>query len=122
MEAQKGECRLSMILKLVENSLENKSHERAILQVWNMNQYSGLVGIFHLQGSSWDRRKRSFSTHNSNPSSLATEVKNFHLAAPYQSPCSVVMECYLACSEIPHTYLSVCQVSVSSSFLLSMYT
>lgn len=45
------------------------------MQVWNMNAYNGVVGVFHLQGSSWDRTKRQFQMHNSNPAPLETKVR-----------------------------------------------
>ena len=45
------------------------------VQVWNVNPYSRFVGVFHVQGSSWDRTKRSFSMHSSNPRPLQSKVQ-----------------------------------------------
>ena len=45
-----------------------------LLQVWNVNPYSRFVGVFHVQGSSWDRTKRYFSMHNHSPQPLHTKV------------------------------------------------
>lgn len=47
-----------------------------------MNKYSGIVGLFNLQGSSWDRTIRKFHTHNGMPPRLETlvsprDVENF---------------------------------------------
>ena len=39
-----------------------------------MNAYTGVVGVFHLQGSSWDRSRRQFVTHARNPVPLKTQV------------------------------------------------
>ena len=39
-----------------------------------MNATTGLVGVFHLQGSSWDRTRRQFVTHARNPLPLETQV------------------------------------------------
>lgn len=47
-----------------------------------MNMYSGIVGLFNLQGSSWDRTIRRFHTHNGMPPRLETlvsprDIENF---------------------------------------------
>jgi len=43
------------------------------LQVWNVNATTGVVGVFNLQGSSWDRSRRRFQIHNSAPPELSSE-------------------------------------------------
>ena len=40
-----------------------------------MNRYSGMVGVFNIQGSSWSRVRRQFVIHNATPPSLTTTVK-----------------------------------------------
>ena len=44
-------------------------------QVWNTNKHSGLVGVFHLQGAAWSRRKRQFLIHDPSPPPLSTTVR-----------------------------------------------
>ena len=39
-----------------------------------MNRYSGIVGVFHLQGASWSRTNRQFVIHDAEPSLLANRV------------------------------------------------
>lgn len=45
-----------------------------VMQVWNANRCSGLVAVFHLQGSSWDRARRQFCMHDSQPAPCSTHV------------------------------------------------
>lgn len=40
-----------------------------------MNAVTAVVGIFHLQGSSWDRVRRKFYTHDKEPPRLKAEVR-----------------------------------------------
>ncbi|KAG1666518.1 hypothetical protein FOA52_014415 [Chlamydomonas sp. UWO 241] len=47
----------------------------SLLKAWNTNAYTGVVGVFHLQGSSWDRVKRKFITHDAAPAQLSTQVR-----------------------------------------------
>ncbi|KAK3257512.1 hypothetical protein CYMTET_33404, partial [Cymbomonas tetramitiformis] len=51
----------------------------SLLKVWNVNRCNGVVAVFHLQGSSWDRDQRKFVQHDVDPDQLSTEV----------SPCDV---------------------------------
>ena len=44
------------------------------LQMWNSNPYCGVVGLFHLQGSSWDRVRRKFFVHDKEPRALTGQV------------------------------------------------
>jgi hypothetical protein len=46
-----------------------------LLKVWNMNATTGVVGVFNLQGSSWDRSRRRFFIHNSAPPELEVTVR-----------------------------------------------
>lgn len=43
--------------------------------MWNTNKHSGLVGVFHLQGAAWSRRKRQFLIHDATPPPLSTAVR-----------------------------------------------
>jgi len=44
------------------------------VQVWNVNPVVGIVGVFNLQGSSWDRTRRKFHIHNKRGMELHTHV------------------------------------------------
>lgn len=46
----------------------------ALPQVWNANPVVGVVGVFNLQGASWDRIRRKFLVHTRNPPTLSTTV------------------------------------------------
>jgi raffinose synthase len=46
----------------------------ALPQVWNINAVVGVVGVFNVQGASWDRRRRKFVIHDRNPPALSTTV------------------------------------------------
>jgi raffinose synthase len=45
------------------------------MQVWNMNKYGGVVGVFNIQGSSWSRSRRQFIIHDNSPPPLTTVVR-----------------------------------------------
>jgi len=47
---------------------------RTLLKIWSKNHISGIVGVFNLQGASWDRRLRQFKTHNAKPPTLQARV------------------------------------------------
>ena len=40
-----------------------------------MNKYSGVVGVFNIQGSSWSRLRRQFIIHDNSPPPLNTVVR-----------------------------------------------
>ena len=40
-----------------------------------MNKYSGVVGVFNIQGSSWSRSRRQFIIHDNSPPPLNTVVR-----------------------------------------------
>lgn len=48
---------------------------KSLLKIWNMNAHTGVVGIFNLQGSSWDRNRRRFAFHSTSPPRLTTTVR-----------------------------------------------
>ncbi|EFJ39616.1 hypothetical protein VOLCADRAFT_100756, partial [Volvox carteri f. nagariensis] len=50
---------------------------KSLLKVWNSNPVTGVVGVFHLQGSSWDRTRRKFHVHDKAPKPLSTEVRPY---------------------------------------------
>lgn len=43
-------------------------------QLWNLNGYGGVVGVFNIQGSAWSIAHRSFVMHNAAPPALAARV------------------------------------------------
>ena len=45
------------------------------LKVWTMNAVNGVVGVFNVQGSAFDRRRRAFYTHDAAPGALGAEVR-----------------------------------------------
>ncbi|KAG1653556.1 hypothetical protein FOA52_004063 [Chlamydomonas sp. UWO 241] len=47
----------------------------SLLKVWNRNAHTGVVGVFHLQGSSWDRTRRKFFVHDAEPDLLSVTVR-----------------------------------------------
>lgn len=48
---------------------------KSLLKIWNMNSVNGVVGVFHLQGSCWDRSRRRFAFHDLYPPQLSVAVK-----------------------------------------------
>jgi hypothetical protein len=51
------------------------THVPVLLQVWNLNACGAVVGVFNIQGSSWDRRRRRFHTHDVAPPVLTAAVR-----------------------------------------------
>lgn len=47
----------------------------SLMKVWNCNASTGVVGVFNLQGSSWDRTSRRFAIHEAAPPELSVTVK-----------------------------------------------
>lgn len=72
--------------------------KRLRLQVWNTNKVTAVVGVFHLQGSSWDRTCRANVTHQKYPQPLTTivhptDIPNFpEPAFPAASPHAFVVD------------------------------
>jgi raffinose synthase len=46
-----------------------------LLKLWNVNAWTGVVGVLHVQGSAWCRTARRFVTHDDAPPPLATVVR-----------------------------------------------
>lgn len=44
-------------------------------QVWNMNAVNGVVMVANVQGSTWDRRRHSFATHDACPAPLQAIIR-----------------------------------------------
>lgn len=44
------------------------------MQVWNENELTGVVGVFHIQGSHWDRNKRRFTSSAASLTSIWATV------------------------------------------------
>lgn len=57
-----------------------------MLQVWNVNAVNGVVGVFHLQGSSWDRTRRKFAVHNKLPNPASTIVRPLDVDSFHRPP------------------------------------
>ncbi|KAG2451611.1 hypothetical protein HYH02_003392 [Chlamydomonas schloesseri] len=73
---------------------------KSLLKVWNTNPVTGVVGVFHLQGSSWDRVRRKFHVHDKAPRRLSTEVRPYDVDA-FRPPSegSAAAEAAVAASE-----------------------
>ena len=48
---------------------------QSLLKIWNINPMTGVVGVFNVQGSSWNRAFRRFAFHSSNVPRLTTTVR-----------------------------------------------
>jgi hypothetical protein len=54
-------------------------------QVWNMNSVNGVLGIFNLQGYSWDRKLRGFKEPEKPPPEVVADARPSdieHLESP----------------------------------------
>lgn len=47
---------------------------KSLLKLWNVNRYTSIIGIFNVQGASWDRAKRRFHIHDATPPTLETDI------------------------------------------------
>jgi hypothetical protein len=52
-----------------------RKDEGTLLKLWNVNRCNGILGIFNVQGSGWDRTTRRFKIHNPSPPTLSTIVR-----------------------------------------------
>jgi len=50
------------------------SDGKTALKLWTLNSFSAIIGVFHLQGSSWDREKRKFFIHDTSPRSISATI------------------------------------------------
>ncbi len=53
------------------------SDELTSLKLWTLNRFSAVLGVFHLQGSSWSRNKRRFLVHKSTPGRISAFISPF---------------------------------------------
>ncbi|KAL9147111.1 hypothetical protein ABFS82_13G153000 [Erythranthe guttata] len=49
---------------------------KSLLKIWNMNDFSGVIGVFNCQGASWCRDSISNIIHNENPETISTTVQS----------------------------------------------
>jgi hypothetical protein len=52
-----------------------RKDEGTLLKLWNVNRCNGILGIFNVQGSGWDRTTRRFKIHNASPPTLSAIVR-----------------------------------------------
>jgi len=48
---------------------------KTVLKVWSMNDVNGVVGVFNVQGASWQIKKRAYYAHDIKPRKLQVMVK-----------------------------------------------
>ena len=81
------------------------------LQVWNRNPCSGIVAAMHVQGSSWDRRRRQFYEHDPHPPPLSCDIRPCdvpqwqHMVPEDMPPARQLPGTFLALRCIRHTML-----------------
>uniref|UniRef100_A0A061S594 galactinol--sucrose galactosyltransferase n=1 Tax=Tetraselmis sp. GSL018 TaxID=582737 RepID=A0A061S594_9CHLO len=56
------------------------------LKIWNRNEVGGLVGVFNVQGASWDRSRRRFHIHDENPPPLWAGVSPSDVWKAFDAP------------------------------------
>eukprot|EP00252_Welwitschia_mirabilis_P020400 TRINITY_DN4_c0_g1_i2.p1 TRINITY_DN4_c0_g1~~TRINITY_DN4_c0_g1_i2.p1 ORF type:complete len:479 (-),score=66.48 TRINITY_DN4_c0_g1_i2:210-1646(-) len=56
---------------------------KSLLKIWNMNKYTGVLGVFNCQGAAWSNIDKKNVFHDKNPSSLTGSVRaqDVHLLA-----------------------------------------
>lgn len=60
-----------------KNSNELKNDHRlggSLMKIWNMNDFTGVVGVFNCQGASWCRTNIRNLIHDQQPQSISTTV------------------------------------------------
>lgn len=50
------------------------SDGKTALKLWTLNHFSAVMGVFHVQGSSWSRDRRRFLVHKSSPAPILTSL------------------------------------------------
>eukprot|EP01018_Ginkgo_biloba_P014618 Gb_25111 [translate_table: standard] len=55
----------------------------SLLKIWNMNKYTGVLGIFNCQGAAWSHVDKKNAFHDTNPNALSGSVRarDVHLLA-----------------------------------------
>eukprot|EP00252_Welwitschia_mirabilis_P020414 TRINITY_DN4_c1_g1_i9.p1 TRINITY_DN4_c1_g1~~TRINITY_DN4_c1_g1_i9.p1 ORF type:complete len:687 (-),score=117.75 TRINITY_DN4_c1_g1_i9:442-2502(-) len=56
---------------------------KSLLKIWNMNKYTGVLGVFHCQGAAWSFVHKKYFFHDTDPPPLTGTVKaqDVHLLA-----------------------------------------
>lgn len=55
----------------------------SLLKIWNMNKYSGVVGVYNCQGAAWNRDERKNTFHETNSEAITGYIRgrDVHLIA-----------------------------------------
>lgn len=48
----------------------------SLLKIWNVNKYSGVVGVFNCQGAGWCKVTKKTRIHDASPGTLTTSVQS----------------------------------------------
>ena len=48
---------------------------KTVLKIWNVNEITGMLGAFNVQGASWNIKRRNYYAHDSHPPALVAKVK-----------------------------------------------
>lgn len=56
---------------------------KSLLKIWNMNKYTGVLGVFNCQGAAWSNVEKKNVFHDKNPNTLSGSVRaqDVHLLA-----------------------------------------
>lgn len=56
---------------------------KSLLKIWNMNKYTGILGVFNCQGAAWSNVDKKNVFHDKNPNTLSGSVRaqDVHLLA-----------------------------------------
>eukprot|EP00271_Cylindrocystis_brebissonii_P015187 TRINITY_DN373_c0_g1_i1.p1 TRINITY_DN373_c0_g1~~TRINITY_DN373_c0_g1_i1.p1 ORF type:complete len:829 (+),score=84.97 TRINITY_DN373_c0_g1_i1:41-2527(+) len=49
--------------------------KKSLLKIWNLNRFTGVVGVFNCQGAGWCTRDRKYSIHDTNPGKASGAVQ-----------------------------------------------
>ncbi|CAA0832491.1 Probable galactinol--sucrose galactosyltransferase 1 [Striga hermonthica] len=48
---------------------------KSLLKIWNMNDFSGVIGVFNCQGASWSRETIKYMIHDQQPETISGVVR-----------------------------------------------
>ncbi|GLJ46890.1 hypothetical protein SUGI_0989020 [Cryptomeria japonica] len=56
---------------------------KSLLKIWNMNKYTGILGVFNCQGAAWSQEERKSVYHDKNPERISQNIRpqDVHLLA-----------------------------------------
>eukprot|EP01018_Ginkgo_biloba_P035133 Gb_34624 [translate_table: standard] len=56
---------------------------KSLLKIWNMNEYTGVLGVFNCQGAAWSQEDKKNVFHDTNPPMISGSIrpKDVHLLA-----------------------------------------